>query len=81
MPQFFSKIHDRLIDNFTSTSKERVVGNNRLILPVNSDGFVVPSNLLVKVLPTLENGIQFVGFMREIKNYYCYPYEKSEEDY
>ena len=40
----------------------------------NKDGFIVPCILMVKILPTLEEGVQFVGFLKEKHKYHCLPY-------
>ncbi len=34
----------------------------------------VPSILMIKILPMLEEGIQFVGFIKESDPCYAYPY-------
>lgn len=35
---------------------------------LNKLGYIVPSTLMIKVLPNLDEGIQIVGFLKEIEN-------------
>jgi len=37
-------------------------------MSLNKNGYIVPSTLMVKVLPNLDEGIQMVGFLKEIEN-------------
>ena len=32
---------------------------------------------MIKILPNLEEGLQFVGFLKEVNELYCPPYNKK----
>ena len=32
---------------------------------------------MIKILPNLEEGLQFVGFLKELSEVYCPPYSKK----
>ncbi|KRX01222.1 hypothetical protein PPERSA_05622 [Pseudocohnilembus persalinus] len=76
MPRQFGIIHDQLIDHYMDTSQPIIIGKETLLFPVNKDGYIVPSYLLIKILPNLEDGMQFVGFLKEQDEQYTYPYEQ-----
>jgi len=75
VPKLLAEIHDELIDRFMESSKRRVVGVLRLLFPINKDGYIVPVHFIMKVLPNLNDGLQFVSFVKEINEMYCYPYK------
>jgi len=37
-------------------------------MSLNKSGYIVPSTLMIKVLPNLDEGIQIVGFLKEIES-------------
>lgn len=80
MPHSISRIHDGLVMSYLETSKSKIIGVERFITPIDKDGFAVPSILMIKTLPNLSDGIQFVGFIKEKEPYYAYNYEKEIED-
>lgn len=36
---------------------------------------------MIKILPNLEDGLQFVGFLKELSEVYCPPYDKVQDQY
>ena len=80
MPKIISSIHDDLVNRYLETSAPMAIGLERFVTPINKDGFIVPSILMIKVLPSLEDGVQFVGFIKEKEEYYCAPYRHSDEE-
>ncbi len=42
------------------------MNKDRLILALHERGYGIACNLLIKILPHLEEGIQIVGFLREV---------------
>lgn len=80
MPKLISSIHDELASHYIETSIPKAIGKDRLITPTNKDGFIVPSNLMIKILPNLEDGLQFVGFFKEKDEIYCHPYIRTDYD-
>lgn len=71
MPKLLQSIHDGLVSNYIETSVPKAIGYERLITPINKEGFLVPSILMIKILPNLEEGLQFVGFFKEKDEIYC----------
>ena len=52
--------------NYLETSEPKVIGLERLVLCQNKLGYLVPCTLMIKVLPNLDEGIQIVGFLKDI---------------
>lgn len=75
IPKALAEVHDDMVNHFIETSIPKAIGVERLVLPVTRHGFVVPSMLMIKILPNLEDGLQFVGFIKEFSSAYCPPYE------
>jgi len=57
IPKLLADIHDTLIDQYMETSKKRVIGKLRILFPINSDGYLVPTKVIMKVLPSLREGL------------------------
>lgn len=66
MPKIYSDYHDTFMNNFLDTSESKVLGLERLVLALNIDGFIIPSTLMIQVLPNLKEGISIVGFLKDI---------------
>jgi hypothetical protein len=60
--------HDSMMRRYFETSEKRVIGEERLVFPVNKAGYLVPCTLMIKVLPTLDEGIRVVGFLKDVEN-------------
>lgn len=41
------------------------MNKERLIFPVNVEGYLVPCAHMIKVIPSLENGISIVAFIKD----------------
>lgn len=80
MPRQISLIHDDLVGHYLETSVPRAIGSERFVTPNNADGFLVPCILMIKVLPSLDDGLQFVGFIKEKDEYYCKPYKRMGDE-
>jgi len=52
--------------NYFETSDPKVIGHERLVFPLNKDGYIVPCSLMIKVLPNLDEGIRLVGFLKDV---------------
>jgi len=68
MPRVYGNIHDSFLDRFLETSVSKTIGVERVIMSLNKSGYIVPSTLMIKVLPNLDEGIQIVGFLKEIES-------------
>src|SRR5690606_30150303 len=44
----------------------RVMGQERIVFPINKDGYIIPSSLMIKVMPNLDEGIRLVGFLKDV---------------
>lgn len=68
MPKVYADLHDGFMKNYLETSDPKVIGIERLVLCQNKVGYLVPCTLMIKVLPNLDDGIQIVGFLKDIDN-------------
>ncbi|KAL4485750.1 hypothetical protein ABPG72_012290 [Tetrahymena utriculariae] len=68
MPKVYGDIHDGLFHRYLETSQPKVIGIERTVMCLNKNGYVIPTSIMVKVLPNLDQGIQIVGFLKEIDN-------------
>lgn len=66
MPKVYADLHDGFMRSYLETSESKIIGLERLVLPQNKQGYLVPSTLMIKVLPNLDEGIQIVGFLKDI---------------
>ena len=66
MPKVYADLHDGFMRNYLETSESRVIGMERVVFPQNKNGYLVPCTLMIKVLPNLNEGIQIVGFLKDI---------------
>lgn len=67
MPSLIGDYHNKIIQHFfEKSSSELSVSHERLVLAQNMKGYLVPCSLLVRLLPNLDKGIQFIGFLTKV---------------
>lgn len=68
MPKIFADSHPKLLMKYFNDSAERPLNIERTVYAMNKKGYIIPCTLLAKILPSLEKGIQIVGFLKRIEN-------------
>lgn len=69
MPKVVSEIHDNFLKKFLDTSVAgSTINQERLVLCLNKQGYLVACSLMIKVLPSLSEGITLVGFLKEMES-------------
>ena len=66
IPKIIGDLHDGFMKNYFETSDSKVIGVERVVFPLNKEGYVVPCSLMIKVLPNLDEGIRLVGFLKDL---------------
>jgi len=67
MSKVYADFHDKFISNYFETSQDKIIGMDRIVYAQNKQGYLVPCTLLIKVLPNLDEGIQFVSFLKDLR--------------
>ena len=67
MPSLFSHTHSAAITQ-SFEANTMITKKERLVFPLHSLGYLVPSNIICKIIPTLENGIEIIGFISAATN-------------
>ena len=67
MPKIYADLHDGFLKSYFESGESKIIGIERFVLPQNKQGYLVPCTLMIKVLPNLDEGIQIVGFLKEIE--------------
>lgn len=68
LPKIYADHHDFWMKRYFTTNKERVVSTERKVFSKNRRGFMLPCNLLIKVVPKVSEGIKIVGVFTELKS-------------
>jgi len=66
MPRFFSEIHDGFMRNYFESSDAKVIAIERVVFPLDKNGYIMPCTLMAKILPNLSDGLKLVGFLKEL---------------
>ncbi len=64
MPEIFAARHAEFLEHFFLTGRQTVFDQERLLFALHRDGHCFHIKLLVKQIPNLDSGIQYVGMMR-----------------
>lgn len=67
MPKVYADQHDAWMRTYLETSDSKIIGLERLVLAQNKQGYLVACTLMIKVLPNLDEGIQIVGFLKDLE--------------
>mgnify|MGYP000952821047 CR=1 FL=1 len=65
-PKVFGEIHNAILENYFDNADNKVYGTEKLVFPVNKQGYIVPCTLMSKILPSLDEGLRLVGFLKEV---------------
>jgi len=76
-PQYISTKHNQIIENFIRRGDSQFLKNRRIVTACNSKGFLVLLESYVKVLPSIEEGIRFVGIFKMMDDFSEFFREKS----
>lgn len=57
MPRVYGNMHDSFLNNFLETSIAKTIGVERIVMSLNKSGYIVPSTLMIRILPNLDEGI------------------------
>eukprot|EP01022_Parablepharisma_sp_SALTPOND_P017432 TRINITY_DN277_c1_g2_i1.p2 TRINITY_DN277_c1_g2~~TRINITY_DN277_c1_g2_i1.p2 ORF type:complete len:1761 (-),score=195.95 TRINITY_DN277_c1_g2_i1:3742-9024(-) len=68
-PQYISSKHNQMIENFIKRGDSNFLKNRRIVTACHSKGFLVLLEVYVKVLPSVEEGIRFVGIFKTLEDY------------
>ena len=67
MPEIIASYHNRFIQNcFVKTTTSAFNSKERLVFPQHSLGYLVPCAVLIRLVPNLDKGIQFIGFLNKV---------------
>ena len=64
MPASIGQRHDDFLEKFYKNSRERVFNVERPVFAQNKQGYCFYAKVLVKQMPSLKEGIQYVGMIR-----------------
>lgn len=66
MPHPLSQNHNYYLINYLESANKNVIDNLRIVLGLDSYGFLIPIFILVKQVPNLLESIRFIGMVRKI---------------
>ena len=72
MPHIYGKYHDSFVENYirnNDTSKFSNTNKEKFIFGKNKSNYLFPVYLAVKAMPSILQGIQFIGSFRQEKNF------------
>ncbi len=66
MPELIATFHNKFIQNyFAKSSTNGTYSCERIVFPQHCNGYLVPCSVLVRLVPNLDRGIQFIGFLNK----------------
>eukprot|EP01022_Parablepharisma_sp_SALTPOND_P000297 TRINITY_DN1012_c0_g2_i1.p1 TRINITY_DN1012_c0_g2~~TRINITY_DN1012_c0_g2_i1.p1 ORF type:complete len:1372 (-),score=229.35 TRINITY_DN1012_c0_g2_i1:10269-14384(-) len=65
MPSMFAKKHNEFLEKFFKTGHKTVFNTERIFYGLHRNGFCFCIKMLVKQMPSLAEGIQYVGMIRQ----------------
>lgn len=68
-PQYISAKHNQIIENFIMRGSSVVLKSRQVITATNSSGFLVMLESYIKLYPSIQEGIRFVGIFRTLEDY------------
>ena len=72
MPNLFARRHNEFLSLFFRTGRKPMFNHESLLYAVDKEGFCFQMKLVIKQLPDLSEGIQYVGMIRQSHRDYEY---------
>lgn len=66
IPKILNEVHALIMRRYFARGKGSFMNQETVLYPLDKDGYICPSNALLRILPTLQNGIEIVIFLRSI---------------
>ena len=66
IPKVYADHHNYWMNRYFENNKETIINTQRRVYAMNRRGFMIPCDLLVKVIPDLSSGIRIVGMFSKI---------------
>ena len=63
MPKIYGTYHNQKMKNYFEYGKTKIINQDRIVYAMQKNGYILETNLYLKILPKLDNGIQVIGFM------------------
>ena len=80
IPPILAEIHGEIMKNYFKTGKSKIVNHQISIYPLDKHGFISPYISLVRIVPSLAEGIQMIMFLRPDKNTSAVDFLKSAKE-
>ncbi|KAL4506973.1 hypothetical protein ABPG72_001394 [Tetrahymena utriculariae] len=68
MPQMYARYHDQFLESYLATLEPRILNVERILSMKSKQGYISPLIVLVRHVPSLIHGLQFVSTFRINKN-------------
>ena len=62
-PKYMNGLHDEFLLNFIEKGKSRSIGKKRIVIAEDCKGFLINLRILVKLVPSILEGIKFLALM------------------
>ncbi len=66
IPSYIADFHNDFLLKYLQKSKSHIIGKNKLIFGLRSDGLTIPIIIFVKSVPNLEKSIRFIGLVKKL---------------
>ena len=70
IPYPISSNHNSFIMRYLESAKKNILDKLRVLMSVNSFGFLLPVMLFVKLIPNLKQSVRFIGLIKKIPRSY-----------
>ena len=81
IPPYIAEYHNGFVLKYIETSKKSILDTIKIAFTILSNGFLTPIGLLTKVIPKLDQGIRFIGLIREINKAHKFYHTTEETKY
>ena len=67
VPYYIGQFHDDYIMRYFKTATKHILDKIRIVFGLNSEGFIFPVYINVRVVPDLDDSIRFIGLLKKIE--------------
>ncbi len=66
IPSYIADFHNDFLLRYLQKGKSHIIGKNKLLFGLRSDGLTIPIIIFVKSVPNLEKSIRFIGLVKKL---------------
>ena len=68
IPKYMEGLHDEFLLNFIDRGRSKIIGKRQILIAQDNKGFLITIRIIVKLVPSINEGIKFLSFICKLES-------------